>query len=264
MRLGFIGLGNMGSAILSGILKNGIVKKDDITGAEASSERRGFIEKEFGIKTTGSNRDAADASDILFLAVKPQVYEDVINDIKEGDLENKLIISIAPGKTIGWLEEKFSRKLRIIRCMPNTPALVMEGCTGVCKSSLVTEEEFKEAMLLLGSFGRAIEVEEKQMDAVVAISGSSPAYVFMLIEAMADAGVAEGLPRKKAYEFAAQAVLGSAKMALIDGRHPGELKDMVCSPAGTTIEAVEVLEKRGFRASVMEAMRVCAKRSREL
>ena len=148
--------------------------------------------------------------------------------------------------------------------MPNTPALVGEGCTGVCASDSVTKEELDQVLNLLQSFGVAQAVPERLMDAVVAVSGSSPAYVFLFIEAMADAAVAEGMPRNQAYTFAAQAVFGSAKMVLETGKHPGELKDMVCSPGGTTIDAVKVLEQKGFRAAVMDAMEACAEKSRNL
>ncbi len=264
MKLGIIGLGNMGSAILGGILKNGVLTAADITGAEVNETRRNEMGEKFGIRVTGSGREAADGADIVVLAVKPQVYEQAVGELKDAVSKDCVVISIAPGKTVKWLTELFGRELKLVRCMPNTPALVLEGCTGVCRNELVSDEEFAQVLKLLNSFGKAYEVEEKQMDAVVAVSGSSPAYVFMLIEAMADAAVAEGLPRAKAYEFAAQAVLGSARMVLETGKHPGELKDMVCSPAGTTIEAVQVLEERGLRAAVMEAMRVCAERSREL
>lgn len=146
--------------------------------------------------------------------------------------------------------------------MPNTPAMVLEGMTGVCHNSYVTAEELESALCILRAFGEAEVVPEKLMDAVVAVSGSSPAYVYMMIEAMADAAVAEGMPRAQAYKFAAKAVMGSAKMVLETGKHPGELKDMVCSPAGTTIEAVKVLEATGFRSSIMEAMEVCAEKCR--
>ncbi|MBQ1526183.1 MAG: pyrroline-5-carboxylate reductase [Lachnospiraceae bacterium] len=264
MKLGIIGLGNMGGAILGGILKNGVLTAADITGAEVNETRRNEMGEKFGIRVTGSGREAADGADIVVLAVKPQVYEQAVGELKDAVSKDCVVISIAPGKTVKWLTELFGRELKLVRCMPNTPALVLEGCTGVCRNELVSDEEFAQVLKLLNSFGKAYEVEEKQMDAVVAVSGSSPAYVFMLIEAMADAAVAEGLPRAKAYEFAAQAVLGSARMVLETGKHPGELKDMVCSPAGTTIEAVQVLEERGLRAAVMEAMRVCAERSREL
>ena len=264
MKLGIIGLGNMGSAILGGILKNGVLAASEITGAEVNEERRNEIGDRFGIRVTDSEKEAVTGADVVLLAVKPQVYQQAVGEIKDAVSEDTVVISIAPGKTIKWLTQLFGRELKLVRCMPNTPALVLEGCTGVCRNGLVSDEEFAEVLMLLNSFGKAYEVEEKQMDAVVAVSGSSPAYVFMLIEAMADAAVAEGLSRAMAYEFAAQAVLGSAKMVLETGKHPGELKDMVCSPAGTTIEAVQVLEERGFRSAIMEAMRACAERSREL
>ena len=148
--------------------------------------------------------------------------------------------------------------------MPNTPALVGEGMTGVCVNKLVTEEELEQVMVLLRSFGRAELIPEHLMDAVVGVSGSSPAYVFLFLEALADAAVAEGMPRKQAYEFAAQSVLGSAKMVLETGRHPGELKDMVCSPGGTTIEAVAVLEKEHMRSAVIEAARACVRKAKEI
>lgn len=173
-------------------------------------------------------------------------------------------MTLAPGKTLDWLETQFGKKVKIVRTMPNTPALVGEGMTAACPNQYVTEEERDYVLKILGAFGKVEIVPERLIDAVVAVSGSSPAYVFILIEAMADAAVAEGMPRAQAYEFAAQAVYGSAKMVLETGKHPGELKDMVCSPAGTTIEAVRILEKEGFRSSVIEAMKACAEVSRNL
>jgi pyrroline-5-carboxylate reductase len=146
--------------------------------------------------------------------------------------------------------------------MPNTPALVGEGMTGSCRNKYVTDEEYKYIMDILGSFGMVEDISEKLMDVCVSVSGSSPAYIYMLIEAMADGAVADGMPREKAYRFAAQSVLGSAKMVLETGKHPGELKDAVCSPCGTTIEAVRVLEEKGFRSSVIEAMKACVKKAR--
>ncbi|MCR5421961.1 MAG: pyrroline-5-carboxylate reductase [Lachnospiraceae bacterium] len=269
MKIGFIGLGNMGSAMIGGIIKNKLVEASDIIGSDYSRERVKEMEKSCGISGASSNEEVAKNADILVTSVKPQVYETVIKGIRDKIKDNTVIVSIAPGKTIGWLTEKYNennteRKLKIVRCMPNTPALVGEGCTGVCRCENVNDKEFETVLSILNSFGRAYEIPESQMDAVVAVSGSSPAYVFMLIEAMADGAVAEGLSRKTAYEMAAQAVLGSAKMVLESGKHPGELKDMVCSPAGTTIDAVALLEKRGFRSAVIDAERVCAAKSRSL
>ena len=163
-----------------------------------------------------------------------------------------------------WLQEQFGRPLGIVRTMPNTPALVGEGMTGCCASKEVSGEQLAHVCALLESFGRVREVPEHLMDVVTSVSGSSPAYVFLFIEAMADAAVADGMPRAAAYEFAAQAVLGSARMVLESGMHPGQLKDMVCSPGGTTIEAVRVLEQKGFRSAVIEAMKACTAVSRKM
>ena len=198
------------------------------------------------------------------LSVKPQFYEDAIAGIKDYIRDDQIIVTLAPGKTLAWLEEKFGKPVKIVRTMPNTPALVGEGMTAACPNQYVTEEEKEYVLQILGAFGKVEVVPERLIDAVVAVSGSAPAYVFMMIEAMADAAVAEGMPRAQAYEFAAQAVYGSAKMVLETGKHPGELKDMVCSPAGTTIEAVRVLEKEGFRSALIEAMKACADVSRNL
>ncbi len=264
MKVGFIGLGNMATAMIGGIVKKQILASKDIIGTDASKETREKAESSFGICVKETNPEVAESADMLILAVKPQFYETVIREIRERIREEQVIISIAPGKTMEWLTAMFGRKVKLVRCMPNTPALVGEGMTGVCKGDLVTEKELTDACCLINSFGKSEIISEHLIDAVVAVSGSSPAYVFMMIEAMADGAVREGMPREQAYRFAAQAVLGSAKMVLESGRHPGQLKDMVCSPGGTTIEAVRILEEKGFRSSLMEAMKACAQKSREL
>ena len=217
----------------------------------------------FNINTTTDNTAVAEQADILFLAVKPIFFPEVIAEIKDAVKADTLIVSIAAGRNLQYLKDAFGRpELKLIRCMPNTPALVLEGCTGVCIGENVTEDETEQVLSLLRSFGIASVVPERLMDVVVGVSGSSPAYVFMFIEAMADEAVAAGMPRKQAYEFAAQSVLGSAKMVLETGKHPGELKDMVCSPGGTTIQAVKVLEEKGMRAAVMDAMDACIEKSK--
>lgn len=264
MKLGFIGTGNMASAIMGGIIKEGILVADEIIGSDVFEAGRKKVKELYGIHVTADNKEAAEKAETLVLSVKPQFYASVIAEIKDIVREDQLIITIAPGKTLTWLEEQFGKPVKIIRTMPNTPAMVGEGMTAVCPNSRVTEEEQKYALEILGAFGKTEIVAERLIDAVVSVSGSSPAYIFMLIEAMADAAVAEGMPRAQAYKFAAQAVYGSAKMVLETGKHPGELKDMVCSPAGTTIEAVRVLEERGFRSAVIEAMKACAEVSRNL
>lgn len=264
MKIGFIGLGNMASAMIGGILKKNLYSPEDLIGADKSEEAVKRAAETFHIHTTTDNIEVAEAADVLILAVKPQFFEGMIAEIKGAVGEDKLVISIAPGKTMEWLMDHFGKEMKLVRCMPNTPALVGEGCTGFCTYSMVTEEEQETARKILESFGKAYPVPENLMDTVVGVSGSSPAYVFMFIEAMADEAVAEGMPRALAYEFASQAVLGSAKMVLETGKHPGELKDMVCSPAGTTIQAVKVLEEKGFRAAVMDAMEACIEKSRNL
>lgn len=264
MKLGFIGTGNMATAMMGGILANGLAKADEVIGADPSEAGRNRVQEKYGIHVTDDNKTAAGQADILVLSVKPQFYADVIEGIKDVITDRHLIITIAPGKTLAWVEEQFGKPVKIIRTMPNTPAMVGEGMTAVCKNKYVTEEEMEEALKILGSFGKTEVIPECLMDAVVSVSGSSPAYVFVLIEAMADAAVSGGMPRAQAYKFAAQAVMGSAKMVLETGKHPAELKDMVCSPAGTTIEAVRVLEERGFRSAVIEAMKICEEISKSL
>lgn len=261
MKTGFIGCGNMASAMIRGMLSGGVLEKEELMASAKHESSRERIRKEAGI-LTGTNGEVAAFADVLFLAVKPKMYEEVIGEIRDHVREDTLVVSMAPGKDLRTLEGMFGRPVRLIRIMPNTPAQVGEGMTGVCASPLVSEEELAAVLRLLESFGRAAVVDEHLMDAVTAVSGSSPAYVFMFIEALADGAVAEGMTRRDAYLFAAQAVYGSAKMVLESGMHPGELKDMVCSPGGTTIEAVASLEKSGLRGAVMEAVRVCAEKAR--
>ena len=265
MKIGFIGLGNMATAMIGGILQKGMAQPQDIIGSAKTESTKEKVKTQFHIEIAANNRETAEKADILFLAVKPIFLGDVISEIRDAVRKETLIVSIAAGRDMKFLQESFGRTdCKIIRCMPNTPALVLEGCTGVCAGENVTEEELNQVLSLLQSFGVASVVPERLMDVVVGVSGSSPAYVFMFIEAMADEAVAAGMPRKQAYEFAAQSVLGSAKMVLETGKHPGELKDMVCSPGGTTIQAVKVLEEKGLRAAVMDAMEACIEKSRNM
>ena len=261
MKIGFIGLGNMACAIIGGMLEKGIVSAEDICGSARTQKTMETVRKTYGINVLTSNAAVASQCRTLVLAVKPQFLEGVIREIRDAVQPDALIISIAAGKTLSWLEEAFGGRVKLVRCMPNTPALVGEGCTGVCANDTVSEEETAYSLRLMESFGKASLVEERLMNAVGAVSGSSPAYVFLFIEAMADAGVAAGMPRTQAYEFAAQAVYGSAKLMLETGKHPGELKDMVCSPGGTTIEGVRVLEEAGFRGAVMNALLATVEKS---
>lgn len=264
MKLGFIGCGNMASAIMGGIISNGLMGAKEIIGADLFAPSREKAKANLGIQIAESNREVVEKAEAFVLSVKPQYYEEVISEIKAYVKADQLIITLAPGKTLAWLEEQFGKPVKIVRTMPNTPAMVQEGMTAACPNANVTAEELEYVLSILRAFGEAEVVPEKLIDAVVAVSGSSPAYVYMMIEAMSDAAVAEGMPRTQAYKFAAKAVMGSAKMVLETGKHPGELKDMVCSPGGTTIEAVKVLEETGFRGSIMQAMEVCAEKSRNM
>lgn len=260
MKIGFIGCGNMAQAIIGGLLKQGVAGTQDILATTSKEESAKKASETLGISVITDNQKVAAEADILVVAVKPIFYEAVLAEIKEQIHKEQIVISIAPGKSLAWLGEQIGADRKIVRTMPNTPALVGEGMTGVCVNENVTHTDMAKVMQVLEACGKAEIVPERLMDVVVSVSGSSPAYVFMFIEAMADAAVADGMPRAQAYEFAAQAVLGSAKMVLETGRHPGELKDMVCSPGGTTIEAVRVLEAKGMRSAVIEAMKACAEK----
>ena len=263
-KIGFIGCGNMGSPILGGVIKSGFVSSDEIivsTKTESSSKK---IKDEYNVLTTLDSKMVAREAETLILAVKPNMYKQIVEEI-EGELtEDKLIITIAAGITINNMEEWLGDDAKIIRTMPNTPALVGEAMSAVCPNKNISKEELEYCKKIFESFGECVELEEKYFDGFIAVAGSSPAYVYMFIEAMADGAVKLGIPRAKAYKMAAQSVLGSAKMVLETGKHPGELKDSVCSPAGTTIEAVAELEKLGFRNSVIQAMDKCAEKSKNM
>lgn len=264
MKIGFIGCGNMGGAMMQGILDSGKCAKDDMMASDASAAALEAKKEALGIKTTTDNKEVVAFADILFLAVKPQYYEAVISEINGSLRAEQIIVTIAPGKTLSWMAQQLGGDYKVIRTMPNTPAMVKEGMMGMCRNELVTDEDIALVRDICEGFSETEVIPENLMDVVTAVSGSSPAYVFMFIEAMADAAVAGGMPRAQAYKFASQAVLGSAKMVLETGKHPGELKDMVCSPAGTTIQAVRVLEEKGMRSAVFECMEKCLEISRKM
>ena len=262
MKIGFIGGGNMASAILGGLLERSYVP-DDIYISDKNSDALEKLNSKYSVHTSDNNTFVAERAEILFICVKPNIVPLVLNEIKNYINKETVIVSIAAGTSIEAIENYLSSNNKIIRVMPNTPAFVGEGMSAVC-SNKAGEESLGMVSSMLECIGRCEIVAEKLMDTVTAVSGSSPAYVFMLIEAMADAAVQGGMTRDMAYKFASQAVLGSAKMVLETGKHPGELKDMVCSPGGTTIEAVAVLEKNGFRNSIIKAMEACRKKSESM
>lgn len=263
-KIGFIGCGNMGSAMVGGLIKSGFANVQDIIVSTKSKESAEKVNKELGVKTTLDNAEVAKYAEVLVLAIKPNMYKDVISSIKELLTDDKLIVTIAAGISLDNMEQWLGDSFKVIRTMPNTPALVGEAMSAMCHNKNVTDEEVEYITKFFSSFGDIVELPEKQFHGFTALCGSSPAYVFMFIEAMADAAVKLGIPRAKAYRMAAQGVLGSSKMVLDTKKHPGELKDMVCSPAGTTIDAVVELEKLGFRSSVIEAMIKCAEKSQSM
>lgn len=263
MKLAIIGLGKMGTALLKGILDSKIYEAEEIIGSDIAVEEESSNNKYGGIKTTNNNITGVKSADTILLAVKPQVMRGVLADVAEYTA-GKLIISIAAGLSIDNLSKHLSSGCRIVRLMPNTPALVNAGITAVSAGDSVTTEDLNEVKKILKGIGEVVEVEEKLMDAVTGLSGSGPAYIYMIIEALSDGGVLMGLDRNTAIKLAAQTVLGSAKMVLETGKHPGELKDMVTSPAGTTIRAIEVLENGGLRGNLIDAVKASTERSIEL
>ena len=262
--IGFIGSGNMANAMVGGIINANLVPSINVVCSDHSMAKLENMHKRYGITIATNNSEVASKSDILILSVKPQFYPEVINEIKDQVNENTIVVSIAAGQKIESIKNLFGKEIKIVRAMPNTPALVAEGMAALSPCPMVLPEELDLICNIFNSFGKCEVVSEKLMDVVTGLSGSSPAFIFMIIEAMADGAVLEGMPRDKAYKFAAQTVLGSAKMVLETGKHPAELKDMVCSPGGTTIEGVSVLEENGLRASMINAVRTATKKSKDL
>ena len=262
--IGFIGAGNMGGAICGALVGSGLFAGADIFVYDKAANKAEELASARGVKC--ADMQTAAGADFVLLAVKPNVLYGVIDDIKPFVGKDAVVISIAAGQSVAKIETAFSREVKLMRVMPNTPALVGEGMSALCpnKTLAAHADEVGEVVKIFESLGKAEIVGENLMDAVTGVSGSSPAYVFMFIEALADAAVMAGMPRDMSYTFAAQSVLGSAKLMLETGKHPGELKDMVCSPAGTTIEAVRVLEEKGLRSAVIEAVRTCVEKSRSL
>ncbi len=272
-KVGFIGVGNMGGALLKSIVRYnkevlGNNSKDQqlfsVSAFDINSELLKKLADETGIIEETSAAGLVNNCDIIVLAVKPQYCDSVLEQIKPVITDRKIIVSIIVGLPTRYFKDVLGSQARIVRTMPNTPALVGEGMTLVCWDDSINNDERKTINKLFSCSGKVEELDESLMSEVTALTGSSPAYVFMFIEAMADAAVKSGIQRNLAYRLAAQAVLGSAKMVLDTGKHPGELKDMVCSPSGTTIEAVATLEQEGFRNAIIKAMDECTKKAREI
>ena len=262
-KIGFIGAGNMGGAILGGILNSKMIDNNHIIASAKSDRTIEKIKNDYNVNVTKDSKEVVEFSDLIVIGVKPDIYDEILEEIKDL-INDKIIITIAAGKTIEAMEKIIGDDKKIVRTMPNTPSLVGEGMTSLSPNKNISEEELSFVKSIFDSLGKSEVVKEDLIHAVIGASGSSTAYAFMFIEAIADGAVRCGMPRDKAYTFAAQGVLGAAKMVLDTGKHPGELKDMVCSPGGTTIEAVKVLEEEKFRGAVLKAIDSCVKKSIEM
>lgn len=263
-KVAFIGAGNMAEALLKGLLRSGTERPEELHGTGRRKERLEELSRTYGIRTGTDNAAAAAWADVIVLAVKPQTMGRVLDQVAPAIDHTKLVISIAAGVPIAALERKLGRGARIVRAMPNTPALVGAGATAIAGGDHATEADLAEAGRLFAAVGQVVTVDEPLLDAVTGLSGSGPAYVFLVIEALSDAGVKVGLPRYSAQALAAQTVLGSAKLLIETGLHPGLLKDQVTSPGGTAIAGLHTLEAGGLRTTLMDAVEAATKRAREL
>ncbi len=261
--LAFVGGGQMAEALIGGLLAARSWEAAAIAASDVSAERRDLLKRRLGVRTCSANHQAVADAEVVVLAVKPQALEEVLREIGR-ELAGRLVISIAAGVPIRWVAERSSPSARIIRAMPNQPALVREGMCAVAAGPGVTEADLRTARTIFEAVGKVVPVEERLMDAVTGLSGSGPAYVFLAIEALADGGVKMGLPRAVAELLAAQTVLGAARMVLESGEHPARLKDRVASPGGTTIAGLHALEQGGYRAALIAAVEAATERSQEL
>jgi len=262
-RIGFIGGGNMAEALIKGLIR-GTFPPGEIVVSEPAEERRKILSSRYGVTLADENLHVVKECDLLILAVKPQIATEVLGEAASAFSDTKLLISILAGVSTATIEGFFDGSPRVIRAMPNTPALVGEGGTALCAGRFASHDDILKAKHVFEAVGIACEVSEAQMDAVTGLSGSGPAYVYTVIEALADGGVQEGLPRDLALSLAVQTVLGAARMVKESGEHPAVLRDKVCSPGGTTIAGVRALEEKGLRSALMEAVGRASNRSREL
>jgi pyrroline-5-carboxylate reductase len=262
-KVGFIGGGNMAEAFIKGLIAGG-VSPDEIMASEPREDRRSWMHAQYGILTTADNTDLVRQCATIVLATKPQIVQPVLAGVVAEFDHDKLLVSILAGISTETLEQILGGKPRVVRAMPNTPALVGAGAAAICPGRFTSQEDLQRARILFEMIGIVVQVEETQMDAVTGLSGSGPAFVYTFIEALADGGVQEGLRRDIAQALAVQTVLGAALLVKESGEHPALLRDKVCSPAGTTISAIRVLEERGLRSTIMETVAAATKRSREL
>ncbi len=263
-KVGFLGAGNMGEAMIRGLLKAGLVPAEDIFATDVRLDRLEQLGKLYGIHALSDNSLLVKRVDVVILAVKPQIIHQVLKEVARAVTPRQLFISLAAGVPTAALRADLPKGVRLIRVMPNTPALVLEGVTAVAKADALQKGDLETAEEIFGAVGKVVVLEEEALDAVTGLSGSGPAYVALMIEALADGGVKVGLDRLTAMTLAAQTVLGSAKLLIETGAHPGQLKDMVTSPGGTAIAGIAALEEGGVRRTLISAVERATLRSREL
>lgn len=262
--IGFIGAGNMAEALIRGLVRGGQVDPSSILASAPRAERRSQLAASYGIKTTADNAEVARTAGVLVLAVKPQILPRVLREVGASVRESALVISVAAGIDTETIEESLPSGVRVVRAMPNTPALVAAGATAISSGAGANEQDLATAKAIFDAVGMTVILEESQLDAVTGLSGSGPAYIFLILEALADAGVKVGLSRRNAQRLAAQTVMGSAKLLLDTDEHPGRLKDMVTSPGGTAIAGLHTLEQGGLRTTLINAVETATKRAKEL
>jgi pyrroline-5-carboxylate reductase len=262
--IGFLGAGNMAEALIRGLIQGGVVDADRIVASGPRGDRLAELASQYAIETTGDNAVLVRKSDIVVLAVKPQILERVVREIAGALQPGALVVSVAAGVDTSTIESHLPSGARVVRAMPNMPALVRAGATAISRGRHATDADVLEAKAIFDAVGLTIVLDESQLDAVTGLSGSGPAYIFLILEALADAGVKVGLSRRNAQRLAAQTVMGSAKLLLDTDEHPGKLKDMVTSPGGTAIAGLHTLEEGGLRTTLINAVETATKRAREL
>jgi pyrroline-5-carboxylate reductase len=264
-KIGMIGTGNMGKALIDGLIASGTARAENIICSDTSEQQLADVREKYGVETTMDNIAAVKAADIVIYAIKPQIMAAVLKETADFLDKNKLIISIAAGVPMAAIESLLNKELRLIRVMPNVAVAVKEGATAIAAGGNATQEDIQLALAIFDSVGKSIFVKENYlMDAITGLSGSGPAYIFMIVDALADAGVKMGISRKDARVLASQTVLGAAKLLLETKAHPGELKDSVTSPGGTAIAGLHTLEKGGLRTTMINAVEAATNRSKEL
>lgn len=261
-KIGFLGCGNMNQAIIHGLLSSKRVKSTDILVFDHKPDTNQQLAREWDVTAMQDAEDLVTQADFVIVGVKPPIICQLLAKIAPHLNSSTVIVSIAAGITLASLQKVLPEKQKVIRVMPNTPCLIGQGMTSISVNSYISEQELNEVKAIFQSLGKAEQVPESVIHAVTGVSGSAPAYVYLFIEAMADGAVLGGMPREQAYRFAAQTVKGAAEMVLKSGQSPAILKDKVCSPSGTTIEAISVLEKNNFRSAIIEAIRACMQKSK--